>query len=422
MPHARHIGMNNSKPWRRKVNAVGGRPPVGTKTQHELTFSDVEAGLTLLGLLGISDPPREAAIRSVRLAQQAGIRVKMITGDHGATAQAIAAQLGIGGNRRVLAGPELETLDDAALRAVVLDTDVYARASPEHKLRLVAALQDNHQVVAMTGDGVNDAPALKRADVGVAMGDERHRSGQGSGGKWCWPTTISPPSPRGGGRPHGVRQSAQSPAVHPADQRRRGAGDHRRYPIRHGPLPLTPVQVLWVNMVTAVTLSLSLAFEPAEANVMRRRLRDPGEPLVNGFMLWRIALVSVLLVIAPLSLFLWQTAQGVSREAARTVAVNALVIGEICYLFNSRFMFDSRCRAGACWAAARCCSPSASCWHCNWPSLISPGATAAGHRADRRRRPGHRHPGRLGGLPAGGIGKRAWRRLRPLPPTEETTG
>ncbi|MGB5062601.1 MAG: HAD-IC family P-type ATPase, partial [Candidatus Competibacter sp.] len=321
-----------------RVLAVACRPV--PRTQHELTFADVEAGLTLLGLLGISDPPREAAIRSVRLTQQAGIRVKMITGDHAATAWAIAAQLGIGDSRRVLTGPELEAMDDAALRAVVLDTDVYARASPEHKLRLVAALQDNRQVVAMTGDGVNDAPALKRADVGVAMGMKGTEAAKEAAEM--------------------VLADDNFASITHAVEEGRTVYDNLRKALlftlpTNGAealviiaailfgtaLPLTPVQVLWVNMVTAITLSLSLAFEPAEVNVMRRRPRDPGEPLVNGFMLWRIALVSVLLVIAPLGLFLWQAAQGVSHEAARTVAVNALVMGEICYLFNSRFMFDT---------------------------------------------------------------------------------
>ena len=321
-----------------RVLAVADRPV--PKTQHELTFADVEAGLTLLGLLGISDPPREEAIEAVRLTRQAGVRVKMITGDHGATARAIAAQLGIGDGRAVLTGPELEAMDDAALHAVVLDTDVYARASPEHKLRLVAALQDNHQVVAMTGDGVNDAPALKRADVGVAMGMKGTEAAKEAAEM--------------------VLADDNFASITHAVEEGRTVYDNLRKALlftlpTNGAealiiitaillgtaLPLTPVQVLWVNMVTAVTLSLSLAFEPAEANVMRRRPRDPGEPLVNGFMLWRIALVSVLLVIAPLSLFLWQTTQGVSNEAARTVAVNALVMGEICYLFNSRFIFDS---------------------------------------------------------------------------------
>ncbi|MCP5451461.1 MAG: cation-transporting P-type ATPase [Gammaproteobacteria bacterium] len=403
-----------------RVLAVAYRPV--PKTQHELTFADVEAGLTLLGLLGISDPPREAAIRAVRLAQQAGIRVKMITGDHGATAQAIAAQLGIGGNRRVLAGPELETLDDAALRAVVLDTDVYARASPEHKLRLVAALQDNRQVVAMTGDGVNDAPALKRADVGVAMGMKGTEAAKEAAEM--------------------VLADDNFASITHAVEEGRTVYDNLRKALlftlpTNGAealviiaailfgtaLPLTPVQVLWVNMVTAVTLSLSLAFEPAEANVMRRRPRDPGEPLVNGFMLWRIALVSVLLVIAPLSLFLWQTAQGVSHEAARTVAVNALVMGEICYLFNSRFMFDSSLsRRGLLGSRA---------------VLLTVGILLALQLAFTYFPPVQRLLGTAsisaadwGIVTLAGLAvfllveleKVAWRRLRPLPPTEETIG
>jgi magnesium-transporting ATPase (P-type) len=319
-----------------RVLAVAFRPV--PKTQRELTFADVEAGLTLLGLFGISDPPREEAIQAVRQTRQAGIRVKMITGDHGATARAIAAQIGIGNGEKVLTGPELEALDDEALRALVLDTDVYARASPEHKLRLVAALQDCHQVVAMTGDGVNDAPALKRADVGVAMGLKGTEAAKEAAEM--------------------VLADDNFASITYAVEEGRTVYDNLRKALlftlpTNGAealviiaailfgwvLPITPVQILWVNMVTAVTLSLALAFEPAEANVMQRQPRDPDEPLVNGFMLWRILFVSVLVVIAPLTLFLWQTAQGASPETARTLAVNALVANEAFYLFNSRYLY-----------------------------------------------------------------------------------
>ena len=310
------------------------------ETRCELTFEDVEEGLILLGLLGISDPPREEAIRAVRQTRQAGIRVKMITGDHGATARSIAAQFGIGDGHSVLTGPELEILDDEALRIVVLDTDVYARASPEHKLRLVEALQANHQVVAMTGDGVNDAPALKRADVGVAMGMKGTEAAKEASEM--------------------VLADDNFASITHAVEEGRTVYDNLRKAIlftlpTNGAealviiaailfgvtLPITPVQILWVNMVTAVTLSLALAFEPAEANVMRRPPRDSSEPLLSGFMLWRIAFVSVLVVIAPLGLFLWQLDQGMGLEEARTLAVNALVMGEICYLFNSRYIYDS---------------------------------------------------------------------------------
>jgi len=321
-----------------RVLAVAFRP--APRTQLELTFADVEAGLTLLGLLGISDPPREEAIQAVRKAREAGIRVKMITGDHAVTARAIAAQIGIGDGKKALTGSELEMLDDEALRAVVLDTDVYARASPEHKLRLVAALQQEGQVVAMTGDGVNDAPALKRADVGVAMGMKGTEAAKEASEM--------------------VLADDNFASIAHAVEEGRTVYDNLRKAIlfilpTNGAqalviiiaillgmtLPVTPVQILWVNMVTAVTLALALAFEPTESQVMRRPPRNPHEPLLTGFMLWRIGFVSVLLVIAPLGLFLWATGQGVSLEEARTIAVNALVVGEIFYLFNSRYLHQS---------------------------------------------------------------------------------
>jgi magnesium-transporting ATPase (P-type) len=310
------------------------------ETRGELTFEDIEEGLILLGLLSISDPPREEAIRAVWQTRQAGIRVKMITGDHDETARAIAAQIGIGDGQKALTGRELETLDDAALQAVVLDTDVYARASPEHKLRLVAALQANRQVVAMTGDGVNDAPALKRADIGVAMGMNGTEAAKEAAAM--------------------VLADDNFASITHAVEEGRTVYDNLRKALlftlpTNGAqalvvvtaillgvaLPITPVQILWVNMVTAVTLSLALAFEPAEANVMQQPPRDPGEPLLSGIMLWRIGAVAVLLVVAPLGLFLWETAQGRPQEEARTLAVNALVMSEIFYLFNSRYIHGS---------------------------------------------------------------------------------
>ncbi|MFO1371681.1 MAG: cation-transporting P-type ATPase [Candidatus Competibacteraceae bacterium] len=334
--------------WRRQVEvlAATGRRVLAVafrsaeQTQRELTFAEVETGLTLLGVLGISDPPREEAIRAVQQAQQAGIRVKMVTGDHSTTARAIAAQLGIGDGHTVLTGPELEALDDVALRTVVLATDVYARASPEHKLRLVTALQANHQVVAMTGDGVNDAPALKRAEVGVTMGMKGTEAAKEASDM--------------------VLADDNFASITHAVEEGRTVYDNLRkailftLPVNGAEalvivaailfgvtLPITPVQILWVNMVSAVTLSLALAFEPAEADVMQRPPRNPSEPLLSGFMRWQIAFVSVLLVIAPLGLFLWQAVHGVAQDEARTVAVNALVMGEIFFLFNSRSITGS---------------------------------------------------------------------------------
>ena len=350
---ANELGQNGPQPlrldyWRRRVEelAAAGQRVLAVafrataETRGELIFEDIEEGLTLLGLLGISDPPREEAIQAVRQTQEAGIRVKMITGDHGVTARAIAARIGIGDGKKVLTGPELEALDDEALRTVVLETDVYARASPEHKLRLVAALQANHQVVAMTGDGVNDAPALKRADIGVAMGMKGTEAAKEASAM--------------------VLADDNFASITHAVEEGRTVYDNLRKALlfilpTNGAqalvivaaillgvtLPITPVQILWVNMVTAVTLALALAFEPAEANVMQRPPRDPGEPLLSGIMLWRIGAVSMLLVVAPLGLFLWEVTQGRPQQEARTLAVNALVMSEIFYLFNSRYIHGS---------------------------------------------------------------------------------
>ncbi|MDD4930363.1 MAG: cation-transporting P-type ATPase [Gallionella sp.] len=304
--------------------------------KRELTFSDLEAGFTLLGMVGITDPPREEAMAAVRECQSAGIRIKMITGDHAATAQAIAAQLGIV-HARALTGAELDEMDDEALRQAVGEVDVFARAAPEHKLRLVKALQANGEIVAMTGDGVNDAPALKRADVGVAMGLKG--------------TEVA-------------REAAQvvladdnfATIAHAVKEGRTVYDNIRKaivfiIPTNGGEacivliailsgmtLPITPVQILWVNMVTAVTLALALSFEKSESGVMARPPRAAKEPVLSGFMLWRITFVSLLLAGGSIALFLWEQTRGVSIEECRAVVVNALVAGEMAYLFNCRYL------------------------------------------------------------------------------------
>ncbi|GIZ51131.1 cation-transporting P-type ATPase [Noviherbaspirillum aridicola] len=318
---------------------------IAVRRQHEvareLVFAEVEAGgFTLLGVVGISDPPREEARRAVAACLAAGIKVKMITGDHVATAAAIGRQLGLAPDIRAMAGSSIEALDDAALQAVVAKTDVFARASPEHKLRLVGALQAQGNVVAMTGDGVNDAPALKRADVGVAMG--------------CKGTEAAKEASEI------VLADDNFASIVAAVEEGRTAFDNIRkamlfiLPTNGGEagmvliavllgmaLPITPVQILWVNMITAVTLSLAIAFERSEADTMRRPPRDPGEALLSPYLVWRIALVSALLVAGSLGLFLWESANGAELEAARTAAVNALVMGEIAYLFNCRHVTAS---------------------------------------------------------------------------------
>ncbi len=310
------------------------------KGKRELDFADVEQGLTLLALVGIIDPPRAEAIAAVAQCRAAGIRVKMITGDHGVTARAIGAAMGIGDGRRVLTGAEIEALDDAALRGAVREVDVFARASPEHKLRLVQAMQANGEVVAMTGDGVNDAPALKRADVGVAMGRKGTEAAKEAGEMVLADdnfASIAAAIEEGRTIYDNLKKSIVF--ILPTNG---GEAAMLLIAIMFGlSLPITPVQILWVNMVTAVTLSLAIAFERPEPGLMARAPRDPKEALVNGFMLWRISFVTALLAAASFGMFLWELERGLSIEVARTAAVNTLVMGEIFYLLNCRRLTGS---------------------------------------------------------------------------------
>jgi len=302
----------------------------------ELDFDAIDQ-LSLIGILGITDPPRAEAITAVAACHAAGIRVKMITGDHAGTAVAIADQLGIGDGRCALSGIQLDNLDDDALRQRVRDMDVFARASPEHKLRLVEAIQANGEVLAMTGDGVNDAPALKRADVGIAMGMKGTEAAKQAAEM--------------------VLADDNFASIVRAVREGRNVYDNIKksilfiLPTNGGEaltilaaialgrmLPVTAAQILWVNMITAVTLALALAFEPAEPDIMQRPPRSPREPLLSRFMAWRLLFVSLLMVTGTLGLFLWERLQGADIETARTVAVNTLVVAEIFYLLNVRFL------------------------------------------------------------------------------------
>jgi magnesium-transporting ATPase (P-type) len=313
--------------------------PVGYE-QIELKFSDVENDLIMLGMFGLIDPPREEAIMAVQACNRAGIRVKMITGDHGGTARAIARQLKLHNADDVITGQDLELMGEDELRQQVQDVDVYARVNPEHKLLLVSLLQDQDLVVAMTGDGVNDAPALKRADVGTAMGQNG--------------TEVAKEAAE-----MVLADDNFASIIHAVEEGRTVYDNLKKailfiLPTNGGEaliilaailfgfhqLPLTPVQILWVNMITAVTLALALAFEPPEQNVMRRPPRDSREPLLTFYLIWRIVFVSCILMSGTMGLFLWEMERGVSIEHARTVAVNILVMFEIFYLFNSRYITD----------------------------------------------------------------------------------
>ena len=305
---------------------------------RELHFDDVREGMTLLGVAGMMDPPRDEAIDAVAGCHRAGIGVKMITGDHAVTAGAIGEQLGIRGDP--LVGRDIEAMDDAELGERCLSTDVFARTTPSHKLRLVEALQAHGQIVAMTGDGVNDAPALKRADVGIAMGQKGTEAAKEASEM--------------------VLADDNFASIAYAVEEGRTVYDNLRkailflLPTNGGEaftivgaislglaLPITPVQILWVNMVTAVTLGLALAFEPAEPGIMARRPRDPEQPILSGVLLWRVLFVSVLLVLGTFGHFAYMEAQGVSEELARSVAINTLVVGELVYLFNARYIRES---------------------------------------------------------------------------------
>lgn len=298
-----------------------------------LSVETLDGGLALLGLCGLIDPPREEAIAAVQRCQAAGIRVKMITGDHAGTAQAIGRRFGLSGP--AVTGAELDRLDDAALGAVARDRDVFARTAPEHKLRLVQALQAAGQTVAMTGDGVNDAPALKRADIGIAMGRKGTEAAKEAAAM--------------------VLADDNFASIARAVEEGRTIYDNLRKTIlfllpTNGAqalvilvavlsgyaLPITPVQILWVNMVTAVTLGLALAFEPPEPGVMGRPPRPPDEPILPPVLITRMVLVMVLLVASSFGFFRFHEGHGDPPEVASTMAVNALVLGEIAFLFNAR--------------------------------------------------------------------------------------
>ncbi len=302
-----------------------------------LSFADVESGdLTLLGLVGLIDPPRPEAVRAIADCRTAGIDVKMITGDHASTAAAIARELGLEkGSAEALTGRAIDAMDDEALRATLPTTAVFARTSPEHKLRLVEGLQAGGAVVSMTGDGVNDAPALKRADVGVAMGRKGTEAAKEAAemvladdnfatiaaavreGRIVYDNLVKVLGwtlPTNGGQAMAIVAAILAGVT----------------------LPMTPAQILWVNMVTGVTLGLVFAFDPAEPGVMRRPPRDPRAPILSGLLIWRTALVSALFCVVVFAVFFWALRRGEELEHAQTFAVNAMVGLEIAYLFSVR--------------------------------------------------------------------------------------
>jgi magnesium-transporting ATPase (P-type) len=310
--------------------------PEHTVLQHR----EVEGTLTLLGMVGMIDPPRAEAVAAVAECHGAGIRVKMITGDHAKTAAAIGKQIGLQNSDKVLTGADLDSMDDAALKNVVLDCDIFARTSPEHKLRLVMALQSHGMTVAMTGDGVNDAPALKRADAGIAMGLKGSEAAKEAAELVLaddnFASIVS--AVREGRTVYDNIKKVISWTL-PTN-----AGEAMTIIVAlllGTTLPVTPIQILWINLITAVTLGIALAFEPTEENTMRRPPRPRHEPLLTGELVWHIVLVSVLFLCGVYGIFTYAIDRGYSVELARTLAVNTLVVMEIFHLFFIRNIYGT---------------------------------------------------------------------------------
>ncbi|MFH1217162.1 MAG: cation-transporting P-type ATPase [Pseudomonadota bacterium] len=317
-----------------------------------INHDDVRDGLVFVGLMAMIDPPRAEAVKAVRVCQAAGIKVKMITGDHADTAAAIAEQIGLNGKAadkgrrlRVLTGKEIASLSDRELIEEAERTAVFARVAPEQKLRLVEAMQARGHVVAMTGDGVNDAPALKQANIGVAMG--------------ITGTDVSKEAA------DMVLTDDNFSSIEAAVEEGRGVFDNLTkfivwtLPTNLGEglvimaaiffgvtLPILPVQILWINMTTAGFLGLMLAFEPKEPGIMTRMPRDPKTPILTGVLIGRILLVGGLLLIASFGLFQWEMSKGTDINQARTVAVNVFVVMELFYLFNCRSLTKSAFQLG----------------------------------------------------------------------------
>ena len=337
---------------------------IAQKTQSksdEISVDDIENGFEFIGLIGMIDPPRTEAIEAIKACHNAGITVKMITGDHHATARAIGMELNLSANGTVVTGVDLSKMSDAELDKTIQSTNIFARVAPEHKLRLVKALQKANDVVAMTGDGVNDAPSLKQSNVGVAMG--------------ITGTSVSKESA------DIVLADDNFSSIAAAVEEGRRVYDNLLkslafllptnlglafiliYGIIFFPfnpitkellLPMLPVQLLWINLVAAIALALPLAFEVKEPNVMNRPPRKPDEALFNGFVTFRVFFVSILMTVGTIVLFSWEYSYSLSTGMAQTdalarsqsIAVTFIIFFQIFYLINCRSLKESVFKIG----------------------------------------------------------------------------
>lgn len=305
-----------------------------------LDVADLEGKLVLIGVVGLIDPPRPEAVAAVAECHGAGIRVKMITGDHAGTAAAIGRQIGLRNSEKVLTGTDMDRMNDAALAASVMETDIFARTSPEHKLRLVMALQSRGLTVAMTGDGVNDAPALKRANTGIAMGRKGSEAAKEASDIVLADdnfTSIVAAIREGRTVYDNIKKviSFEIPT---------SAGEALTiiFALLLGmALPVTAVQILWVNLITGITLGIALAFEPTEDNTMRRPPRPRNEPLLTGGLAWHIILVSLLFLAGVFGIYAFAIDKGYAANLARSMAMNTLVVLEIFHLFFIRNIYGT---------------------------------------------------------------------------------
>lgn len=310
------------------------------KGMQEISHADLNEGVTFLGLAGIIDPPRDEAIDAIAQCKEAGIAVKMITGDHADTARAIGQQMGISDGGQTIQGKELQNMSDEEMQRAAADHSVFARTSPEHKLRLVNALQANNSICAMTGDGVNDAPALKQANVGIAMGIKG--------------TEVTKEAAE-----MVLADDNFSTIVEAVKEGRRIYDNLKKTILFILPtngaesflimasilfgtiMPLTPVQILWVNMVTSLTVSLALAFEPIEKDAMQRPPRPTHEPLLSRYFIWRILFVSIFIGGGTLWMCTLLLNQGMAEETVKTITLQTIVIAQLFHLFNCRSVSHS---------------------------------------------------------------------------------
>lgn len=316
-----------------RVVALGYREV--SRDVHNLTPEVMAEGVHFLGITGIIDPPREETIVALKQMREAGIKVKMITGDHPETASAIAAKLGLDENVSAITGAQIDELSDEKLKEVIQDYNVFARTTPMNKLRIVEAYQANGLVTAMTGDGVNDAPALKKADIGIAMGIKG--------------TDVAKEAA------DMVLADDNFATLTTAIKEGRHVYDNIKKTIRfllptsfaeglivlisimfQQELPLVPTQLLWINMVSAVTIQFAFLFEPAEEGIMKRMPRKSNQSFLNRKDVWQIIYVAILIAALGIGAFNWLTMQGVSSTVASTVTLNVIVFGKIFFLFNIR--------------------------------------------------------------------------------------